>query len=280
MNKAVWSGLGWNPDMPVVDILRKFGRYYIGDSFADDFAQGPDGPRAQLAGPVAHERGRVFNARTVSSHGAAASPEELKNWRVQQALYRAYYDAYVRARLIYETELEQRAMDELRRAPQTGSVPAMAAAEKILDTADTRVATDWRDRTFALADALFASIKMQTSVPRYKAISVDRGATLDTIDIPLNDRGWLKERFAGCANVGRSRATARNRRDRELDRIPGPGGLYDDLGKLHVQPHLVVGPGFADDPAFLESVAHGIRRFWPHAQARGRITPSRCSTAH
>ncbi len=35
VNKAVWSGLGWNPDMPVIDILREFGRYYIADRFAD-----------------------------------------------------------------------------------------------------------------------------------------------------------------------------------------------------------------------------------------------------
>ena len=64
-----------------------------------------------------------------------------------------------------------------------------------------RPATDWRARVFALADALFASIKMQTSVPKYQAISVDRGATLDTIDVPLNNRLWLEERFAQNAGV-------------------------------------------------------------------------------
>ena len=29
---------------------------------------------------------------------------------------------------------------------------------------------------------------MQLSVPRYKAIDVDRGANLDTVDVPLNNR--------------------------------------------------------------------------------------------
>ena len=37
---------------------------------------------------------------------------------------------------------------------------------------------------------------MQLSVPKYKAIAVDRGANLDTIDYPLNSRFWLKEQFA------------------------------------------------------------------------------------
>jgi len=36
---------------------------------------------------------------------------------------------------------------------------------------------------------------MQLSVERYKAISVGRGANLDTIDAPLNNRLWLKAQF-------------------------------------------------------------------------------------
>ena len=40
MNKVIWSGLGWNPDARVVDILREYSRYFIGDDYADDFAQG------------------------------------------------------------------------------------------------------------------------------------------------------------------------------------------------------------------------------------------------
>ena len=42
----------------------------------------------------------------------------------------------------------------------------------------------WRARIFELAEALFQSIGMQLSVPRYKAIAVDRGANLDTLDVP------------------------------------------------------------------------------------------------
>ena len=40
VNKFVWSGLGWNPETPVIDILRDFGRYFIGEQLADGFAQG------------------------------------------------------------------------------------------------------------------------------------------------------------------------------------------------------------------------------------------------
>ena len=263
VNKAVWSGLGWNPDAKVIDILRDFGRYYIGDRYADDFAQGLLALERNWQGPLLTNDGVYVTLEQFQSMEKSASPEVLKNWRFQQALYRAYYDAYVRARLIYETELEERAMDQLRLAAKTGAVPAMAEAEKILDLAETRVATDWRSRVFDLADALFASIKMQTSVSRYKAISVDRGATLDTVDAPLNSRLWLKERFAALRNM-----SVEAERIKGIDEIvnwtnPGPGGFYDDLGKRDLQPHLVVGPGFEKDPAFLESSHTGFAGFGP-----------------
>jgi len=34
------------------------------------------------------------------------------------------------------------------------------------------------------------------SVTRYKAIAISRGANLDSIDVPLNDRPWLTYKFS------------------------------------------------------------------------------------
>src|SRR5439155_13577366 len=104
------------------------------------------------------------------------------------------YDAYTRSRLLHETALEDWAMEKLRAAGTTGSRVAMNEAESILNRSE-HVSPDWRGRIFELAEALFQSIRMQLSVPRYKAIAVDRGASLDTVDYPLNNRRWLKEHF-------------------------------------------------------------------------------------
>jgi len=131
---------------------------------------------------------------------------------------------------------------------------AMSESDAILERAVTeRVQTQWRARIFELAEALYRSIGMQLSVPLYKAKAVDRGANLDNIDLPLNDRLWLKEQFA----VIRSLPEEGERRMR-LESIvnwtnPGPGGFYDDLGNPLRQQHLVRGPGFENDPAFLNS---------------------------
>ena len=53
-----------------------------------------------------------------------------------------------------------------------------------------------RARVFELAEALFQSIHMQLSVPRYQAIAIGRGANLDAIDFALNNRVWLRNQFA------------------------------------------------------------------------------------
>ncbi len=180
----------------------------------------------------------------------AAPPAVLRNWRFQQALYRAYYDAYTRKRLLHENALEDEALRKLRDTHDTG------AAAAILDRAVTQpAAPQWRARIFELAEALFQSIGMQLSVPRYQAIGVDRGASLDTLDVPLNNRLWLERRFAEAHGD-----------PAEIDRIlawtdPGPGGFYDDLGDPSRQPHLVRGS------ASLEYHAHWPRSWWTYAES-------------
>src|SRR5437660_1035197 len=39
VNKIVWSGLGWDPDAQVIDILREYSRVFLGERYRDDFAQ-------------------------------------------------------------------------------------------------------------------------------------------------------------------------------------------------------------------------------------------------
>jgi hypothetical protein len=117
---------------------------------------------------------------------------------------------------------------------------------------------------------------MQLSVEKYKAISVGRGANLDTVDHPLNNRHWLTSRLDEIGNMPteEERLTA-------IGAIvnwdnPGPGGFYDDLGNLSRQPHLVRGEGYLNDPAHLESslvsfaIGRGYLRYpiqwWRHAE--------------
>ena len=254
VNKCLWSALGWDPQTPVLDVLKQFSRYFIGDEINEDFARG-------LLELESDWRGSLLTNSTVETtlnHFQAmerkASPFQLRNWRFQQALFRAYYDAYVRRRLIYETDLEQEAMKTLSNAATLGSSNAIASARSSLDrAAKERVAADLQARIFELGEALFQSIGMQLSVQKYKAIGIDRGASLDTLDYPLNNRMWLEERFRAIQNLPAEPDRLNAIRDLLQWTNPGDGGFYDDLGNPSRQPHLVRELGFGEDPGSMQS---------------------------
>ncbi len=264
VNKIIWTALGWDQDADVVEILRQYGRYFISNRQADGFAQGLLSLERNWQGPLSSNAGIETTLHQFQDMERAASPAELLNWRFQQALYRAYYDAYIKDRAGYETELEARAREALRDARAVGVASAITRAELILDRATTDgVSADRRARVFELGEALYQSIRMQLSVDRYQAIGLERGANLDAIDAPLNDRVWLKTQFAEIRTLN-----SEPERLKAIESIlhrtdPGPGGFYDDLGNPARQPHLVKGPGLAKDPMLRSTrVGLGSRPGW------------------
>ena len=251
INKAVWSGMVWDPRVPVQDILREYARYFIGPAYEEDFAEGILSLERNWKGPLAINDNIFETFELFQEMEKRAGPRERLNWRFQQALYRAYYDAFVSIRLAHDLEVERRALDALGEAKRRGTLKAVDKAEEILDnTPPDPIALELRSHLFALAEALFQSVRMQLSVPLYKAIHVERGANLDNVDVPLNDQGWLKERFRKIRALRSGKA-----RMKCIDEIlhwtdPGPGGFYDDLGNLLQQPHLVRDPGMKQEDPF------------------------------
>ena len=254
VNKFVWSGLGWDPQADVTEILRQYSRFFIGHEQTNDFSRGLLALEENWVGPLAPNTGVMATLQQFQAMERSASPTVLQNWRFQMALYRAYYDATVRARLLYESGLEVEAMDTLRQAQRLGTLPALAAAEVILDRAISHpVAQEWRTRIFQLAEALFQSIHMQLSVPLYAGQHETRGANLDGVDFPLNDRPWLMAQFAQIRTLDSEEA-----RLAEIEKIthwtdPGAGGYYVDLSNAYGCPYLVDRLPYAEDPAFYRS---------------------------
>ena len=258
VNKFVWSGLGWDPKTDVLQLLREYSRYFIGERYTDVFAEGLLALERNWRGPLAANASVYTTLEQFQAMERAAAPRDLLNWRFQQALYRAYYDAYVRARLLHETAVEERALGRLRAARSGESVAAIAEARRILDESSEKPAGDWRLRVYTLAEALFQSIHQQLSVDKYRAIAVGRGATLDSLETPLNNRSWLIARFDEIPALA-----TEEERMRAIDRIvrwtdPGPGGYYDDLGNPEQQPHLVRGLPYEEDPQRFKSTLTGF----------------------
>ena len=253
VNKCVWSGLGWNPKQPVDETLRQYSRYYISDTFADSFAQGLLALERNWQGPLLTNGNVETTLLQFQKMEQAATVADLQNWRFQQALYRAYYDAFLRDRLIAETAQQEEAYGVLRQAKRLGSLVAIDQAHAILSKATLRPASeDRRTRVNELAEALFQSIHMQLSTEKYKG-QPRRGTSQDAIDRPLNDRVSLEVKFESWRKLSTEdeRLRAINEQLNRTD--PGPGGFYDDLGDMARQPHLVPGIGFDEDPDFRRS---------------------------
>jgi hypothetical protein len=158
-----------------------------------------------------------------------------------------------------ESARERRAMELLASARDGNVLPVLTAAETVLSVdSSTRAGGALRARVFELAEALFQSVHMQLSVPRYAAIDAGRGANLDLIDRPITNAEWLLKRI-GEIRALENDAARRKAIDEAVNWTnPGPGGFYDDLGDPVNRPHLETGTGFEKDPAFFHTARTGF----------------------
>ena len=254
VNKFVWSGQDWDTTTPVIETLRDYARLFIGPDYTETFANGIIGLEDNLRGPLLLNSGVDKTLQQWQDMEKDAPPEVLSNFRFQMGLLRAYYDAYIHRRLIYETGLEQSARDALMAAKNTGSFESISKATGILEQAVIKpVVPELRQRCFALADSVYRSIGSQLTVKKPQEAEAGRGNFMDNIDLPLNDSRWL---LSQCAKIGKlqfeqSRLQAI---EKLLNRTnPGPGGFYDNLGSPESWKHVLCQKTWSEDPGSLES---------------------------
>src|SRR5439155_18947194 len=129
VNKTIWSALGWNPDANVTNMLREYSRYFIGERYTEDFAQALLALERNWHGALLTNESVFATLKRFQAMEQSASPQLQGNWRFQQGLYRAYYDAYTRSRLLYETGPEDKATAKLGELKKLGSRAALSEAE-------------------------------------------------------------------------------------------------------------------------------------------------------
>lgn len=238
VNKTVWSGLGWAPSTPVRDVLVEYASVFFGPDMAEEAADALLALECNWQGPLALDGG-VDSTYQDWRRLTRRNPELVQNWRWHMHLFRAEYDYYTRHRLIYEAKLEKEALAALARAPGAGAEAAMDDALAVLSRADTAPwGPDVRASLEARGEALFQRIGYQTSVPKYHARNFERGAVLDFLDRPLNNRWWLEDQFM---EVRRMDSEADKLARLELIRTweqPAPGSFYDDIGNIANMPRV------------------------------------------
>ena len=172
-------------------------------------------------------------------------------------LLRACYDAYTRERFIYETQLERSANEILLQAATIGADEAINGATSILSKAIKEpVMKELHAHIIDLCDSLYKSICLQTSVKKYGASGFERGAVLDFLDRPLNNRWWLEDEFKKIQAVS------------EKDKVNAllgianwektdPGSYYDEVGNVGKSIHEMKGEDWRMDPMLRKNLNPG-----------------------
>ncbi|MBI4559900.1 MAG: hypothetical protein HY706_20105, partial [Candidatus Hydrogenedentes bacterium] len=146
VNKAVWCAQGWYPSTDPRDTVREYARFFFGSETGMRAVRGIMRLEENWQGPLAQNTS-VDETLSWWQQLETSAPELAQDWRWQLALLRAYYDAYVRARLIYETGLEEDVNSLLANSEAAGAENTMTEALNVLALADTSpVRTDLRTR--------------------------------------------------------------------------------------------------------------------------------------
>ena len=239
VNKIVWSALEWDRSADLNTVLTEYCRFFFGPEVAESAAAGIFALERNWEGPLATNGG--VDATFALWHGLEQrSPQVKSNWRWQTLQLRACYDFYTRRRLLHESALEEQANAAMRAARAIGSEKAIAQAVETLKGAETApILPDLAARITLLCDDLYRSIGLQTSVPKYHASGDERGAVLDFLNYPLNNRWWLEDELAAVRKM-----PAEAQRVARLETLakwehPGPGSFYDDIGNVAKSSHEV-----------------------------------------
>lgn len=258
VNKFVWSDQDWDPERPVIETLREYSRLFIGPDFTESFAQGivalENNWKGELLTNESIDR-TLLQWRQIEKQ---APLKVQQTARFQMGLIRAYFDAYTRQRLIYETNIEQQAKGILENTKSGSSVESLKQARAILESAWKKpILPDYQAKCHALADSLFKSIGAQLTIKKHGAMS-GRGNFIDLINMPLNDAPWLLDQFNQAEKVTDDVGRLKKIQEILHRTDPGPGGFYDHFGDPESWHRVVPTLPWKEDPGSLQSPRIGF----------------------
>ena len=261
INKILWSAWSWDPLRSAAEILEEYGRYFISPSVSQSFARGVKGLEQNWRGPIVDNASIPRTLRLFEDLARHTETHPKGNWRLQQLLYRANYDAYIQQRSRHENVQEKLVISTLQRLADNNPAQALRLSGMILAQEPGCKDSHLCRRASALAQDLFRTIRMQLSVQRYQALAVDRGANLDTIDAPLGDLSWLRKRLSEA--VVASRATEQSRRIGSILAVLDVPAhrLRDSLGIAGERPHLLYDSHFWRDPSGLLTIYNAVEPY-------------------
>ncbi|CAM3792309.1 hypothetical protein [Aquirufa aurantiipilula] len=253
VNKVIWSQMAWNTEKEVRQVMVEYARYFFGNSVAEAAADGILALERNWVGAI-EENGGIETTFAFWQNLEKSHPELKANWRWQQLVMRAYYDTFIKRRKLYEQGLEKEANAVLNQAAKLGAENAMTLALEKVNQADQKpAAPELRQKVVDYCEALFQTIGLQTSVSKYKASGAERGAILDFIDYPLNNRWWLQDEFEKIRKMPNENAKLERLQIIATWENPGKGSYYDNISDQLKGPRVKTRTEDATDVAWWDN---------------------------
>ena len=254
INKFLWGTWGWSVSADTHQTLVEYARYllHLNDASAENVARGIEGLEQNWNGPLLQN---TSIPKTLALLEATHASQD--NWRWSSLLYRADYDAYLLRKRRRELAAETEALKGLAKIGNSSGRIA-AARQALTESRPSAEETRLHDALYSLAEKLFHQIGMQLSVPKYGASNWERGANLDRVDTPLNNRAWIESRLSAAQAKSTEQEKIADLESITRWKNPAPGSFYDDLGDPAAEPHLVRGQGWLADPEMYHTAIDGI----------------------
>ena len=230
INVFVWLDQEWDPSTRVEDTLRDYARVLVDPSLEEAFGEGILALERNWKGPLISNRSVDGTLEYWRRLERTIRAPVARLWRFQSPLLRAYYDAFIRRRLLRETATFQRVVEHL--SVDRSRAAILRSLQWLQEPSIVSPEAELRERCTTLSEELFQSIGLKSSVPRHGAAQRGRGAFMDAIDEPLTDSKWLAH--------GLNRAVAAGS-PREREEILGSilkrtlrqeVGIHDNLGTV------------------------------------------------
>jgi hypothetical protein len=252
VNKFIWTDQDWDPDTPVIETLRDYARFFFGPDWVEGVAQGFLAQEENLRGPLITNTQVPLTLQQWQNLEDLAGEDLLGNFRFQMGLIRAYFDAYVQRKLIFQTEMEAKAKVKLQKAAKEKVDESITSAIELLEQSiNTPLAERLKNRCLELAEELYQSIGAQLTIHPHGA-APGRGNFIDNLDAVLNDAPWLLDKLRAIP-VEDSAQRVELVRELIHRNNPGPGGFYDDFGQPKSWKRVVFDKQWAEDPGSLYS---------------------------
>lgn len=193
VNKMVWADMDYFPDCDLRETLLDYCRLFFFGADAEKLADGimmleQNWECDPAENPVIDKTLELFNELRKDY------PFLSNNWRYLQLLLRAECDWILRHRRVFELNL-------IRKAEKAAEKGDLELVREILSADFEAEYKGVRAEIDEIAKILFDIIGMQLDIKHYCANNWERGAILETIDLPVTDRSWLLNRLEYSAGT-------------------------------------------------------------------------------